>query len=191
MLWHHSRIVVKANRYWDDRFVRDLPKAVFYSLNDFCPGMPVDLKAECESIGLHPFRAAEMQLLEGTNGTEVLVYDTERTVETMVNNNTLIDNNIHTVEMYIEGCLSPAIDKYWELDKIWPFELPRLLIRHHAVRLKDLRLVLQEYIQGNKQANVKPNGYENSASGSARSHPQNTEQNRPGPNSSGPGGGNR
>ncbi len=50
MLWHHSRIVVKANRYWDDRFVRDLPKAVFYSLNDFCPGMPVDLKAKCESI---------------------------------------------------------------------------------------------------------------------------------------------
>ncbi len=29
MLWHYSRIVVKANRYWDDRFVRDLPKAVF------------------------------------------------------------------------------------------------------------------------------------------------------------------
>ncbi len=56
----------------------------------------------------------------------------------MVNNNTLIDNDIHTVEMYIEGCLSPAIDRYWELDKIWPFELPRLLIRHHAVRLKDL-----------------------------------------------------
>ncbi len=119
------------------------------------------------------------------------MYDTERTVETMVNNNTLMDNNIQTVEMYIEGCLNPAIDKYWELDKIWPFELPRLLIRHHAVRLKDLRLVLQEYIQGNKKANVKPNGYENSVFSSARSHPQNTEQTRPGPNSSGPGGGSR
>ncbi len=48
--------------------------------------MPVDIKAECESIGLHPFRAAEMQLLEETKDTGVLVYDTERTVETMVNN---------------------------------------------------------------------------------------------------------
>ncbi len=87
MLWHHSRIVVKSNRYLDDRFVKDLPKAVFYSLNDFCPGMPVNLKVECESIGLHPFRAAEMQLLDGTNGTELPVYDTERTMETMVNHN--------------------------------------------------------------------------------------------------------
>ena len=191
MLWIHSRIVVKANRYWDDRFVRDLPKAVFYSLNDYCPGMPVDIKAECESIGLHPFRAAELQLIEETKGPEGLVYDTERKVQIMVNNNTLIDSNTHTVKMYIEGCLNPAIDKYWELDKTWPFELPRLLIRHHAVRLKDLRLVLQEYIHGNKRANVKPNKYENSASSSARSHPQNTEQYRQGPNSSGPGGGNR
>jgi hypothetical protein len=191
MLWQHCRAVVKANRYWDDRFVRDLPKAVFYSLSDYCPGMPVDIKAECISIGLHPFRAAELQLIEETKGPEGLVYDTERTVETMVNNNTLTDSNTHTVKMYIEGCLNPAIDKYWELDKTWPFELPRLLIRHHAVRLKDLRLVLQEYTQGNKRANVKPNKYENSASSSARSYPQNTEQYRQGPNSSGPGGGNR
>ncbi len=93
--------------------------------------------------------------------------------------------------MYVEGCLNPAIDKYWELDKNWPFELPRLLIRAHAVRLKDLRTVLQEYTKGNKQAIVKPNGYENSASSSARSHPQNTEQSRPGPSSSGPGGSSR
>ena len=68
--------------------------------------MPVDIKAECESIGLHPFRAAELQLIEDTKGTDVLVYDTEKTVETMVNNNTLMDNNIHTVGMYIEGCLN-------------------------------------------------------------------------------------
>jgi hypothetical protein len=153
--------------------------------------MPVDIKAECISIGSHPFRAAELQLLEETKGPEGLVYDTERTVETMVNNNTLTDNNAHTVKMYIEGCLNPAIDKYWDLDRTWPFELPRLLIRHHAVRLKDLRLVLQEYIHGNKRANVKLNKYENSASSSARSHPQNTEQYRQGPNYSGPGGGNR
>ena len=191
MLWQHSRITVKANRYWDDRFVRDLPKAVFYSLNDYCPGMPVNLKAECESIGLNPFRALELQIFEGTMGNEPPVYDTEKTVETMVNENTLMDKNLHTVEMYVEGCLNPAIDKYWELDKNWPFELPRLMIRLHAVRLKDLRTVLQEYTKGNKQATVKPNGYENSAYSSARSHPQNSEQSRPGPSSSGLGGSSR
>ena len=69
MLWQHSGIVVKANRYWDDRFVRDLPKAVFYSLNDYCPGMPVNLKAECESIGLNPFRALELQIFEASYRT--------------------------------------------------------------------------------------------------------------------------
>ena len=191
MLWQHSRITVKANRYWDDRFVRDLPKAVFYSLNDYCPGMPVNLKAECESIGLNPFRALELQIFEGTMGNEPPVYDTEKTVETMVNENTLMDKNLHTVEMYVEGCLNPAIDKYWELDKNWPFELPRLMIRLHAVRLKDLRAVLQEYTKSNKQATVKPNGYENSAYSSARSHPQNSEQSRPGPSSSGLGGSSR
>ena len=191
MLWQHSSIVVKANRYWDDRFVRDLPKAVFYSLHDFCPGMPVNLKAECEAIGLHPFRPAEMQPLDGTNGTGSNVYDTEKTVNTMVNDNTLMDNDIHTVEMYVEGCLNPLIDKYWELDRNWPFELPRLLIRAHAVRLKDLRTVLQEYTKGNKQAIVKPNGYENSASSSARSRPQNTEQVRQGHVGNGLGGSSR
>ena len=191
MLWQHSRITVKANRYWDDRFVRDLPKAVFYSLNDYCPGMPVNLKAECESIGLNPFRALELQIFEGTMGNEPPVYDTEKTVETMVNENTLMDKNLHTVDMYVEGCLNPAIDKYWELDKNWPFELPRLMIRLHAVRLKDLRAVLQEYTKGNKQAIVKPNGYENSASSSARSRPQNTEQVRQGHVSNGLGGSSR
>ncbi len=50
--------------------------------------------------------------------THAPVYDTEKTVETMVNENTLTDKNFHTVEMYVEGCLNPAIDKYWELDKI-------------------------------------------------------------------------
>ncbi len=153
--------------------------------------MPCNLKAECELIGPVPFRASEMKLLKDTTGTEPPVYDTDKTVETMVSNNTLMDNNAHTVEMYVEGCLNPEIDKYWELDKTWPFELPRLLIRFHAVRLKDLRTVLQEYIKGNKQAIVKPNGYENSASSSARSHPQITELSRPEPGSSGLGGSSR
>ena len=132
-----------------------------------------------------------MQPLDGTNATGSNVYDTKKTVNTMVNDNTLMDNDIHTVEMYVEGCLNPLIDKYWELDRNWPFELPRLLIRAHAVRLKDLRTVLQEYTKGNKQAIVKPNGYENSASSSARSRPQNTEQVRQGHVGNGLGGNSR
>ena len=191
MLYQHSAITVKANRYWDDRFVRELPKPIFYSLNDYCPGMPVHLKTECEAMGLHPFRTTELILVEGKSGTIPPVYDTRKTVENLVNNNTLIDDNIHTVEMYIDACLSPAIDKYWNLDKTWPFELPRVLIRLHAVRLKDLRVVLQGYTKGYTQATVKAYRDENSASSSARSHPQNSEQFRPRPSNSGLGGSSR
>jgi hypothetical protein len=136
MLWQHSHIKVKASRYWDDRFVRDLPRTLLYSLNDYCPGMLSNLGSECESIGLNPFRASELQILREANGSEPPTYDTEKTVKEMVNNNTLTDNETHTVEMYVDGCLNPWINKYWELDKTWPFELPRLLIRLHAVRLK-------------------------------------------------------
>jgi hypothetical protein len=188
MLWQHAHIKVKASRYWDDRFVRQLPKAVFYSLNDYCPGMPFNIASECESIGLDPFRASELQILREANGSEPTVYDTEKTVKEMVNNQTLIDKDTHTVEMYVEGCLNPLINKYWLLDKTWPFELPRLMIRLHAVRLKDLRTVLQEYIKGNNQTTLE---YDNSAYNSARSYSQNTEQSRPGPNSNGPGGSRR
>jgi hypothetical protein len=189
MLWQHAHIKVKASRYWDDRFVRELPKAVFYSLNDYCPGMPFNIASECESIGLDPFRTGiELQILREASGTESTVYDTEKTVNEMVNNNTLMDTNNHTVEMYVEGCLNPLINKYWLLDKTWPFELPRLMIRLHAVRLKDLRTVLQEYTKGNKQTTLE---YDNSTYNSARSYSQNTEQSRPGPNSNGPGGSRR
>ncbi len=112
--------------------------------------MPSNLGSECESIGLNPFRAAELQILREANGSEPPTYDTEKTVKEMVNKNTLVDDDIHTVEMYVDGCLNPLINKYWESDKTWPFELPRLLIRLHAVRLKDLRTVLQECIKGVK-----------------------------------------
>jgi hypothetical protein len=188
MLWQHAHIKVKASRYWDDRFVRQLPKAVFYSLNDYCPGMPFNIASECESIGLDPFRASELQILREANGSEPTVYDTEKTVKEMVNNQTLVDKDTHTVEMYVEGCLNPLINKYWLLDKTWPFELPRLMIRLHAVRLKDLRTVLQEYTKGNNQTTLE---YDSSAYDSARSYSQNTEQSRPGPNSGGLGGSRR
>jgi hypothetical protein len=188
MLWHHAHIKVKASRYWDDRFVRQLPKAVFYSLNDYCPGMPSNIASECESIGLDPFRASELQILREASGPEPTIYDTEKTVKEMVNSNTLVNKDTHTVEMYVEACLNPLIDKYWLLDKTWPFELPRLMIRLHAVRLKDLRTVLQEYTKGNNQTTLE---YDNSAYDSAKSYSQNTEKSCPGPNSSGPGGSRR
>ena len=46
-----------GSRFWNDQYVRPdmiLPKTL-YSLHDHCPGMPIDLEAECEEMNLHPF----------------------------------------------------------------------------------------------------------------------------------------
>ncbi len=89
-----------GSRIWNDQYVRPdviMPK-VLYSIHDHCPGMPIDLEAECEEMNLHPFVWNEIANLPQGPKDKHPPIDPDGTVNKMVQRMILKDSEIHTIE---------------------------------------------------------------------------------------------
>ncbi len=54
-----TNIKIKPSRFWNELSVRGVSGKILYTLQDYCPGMPVDLEQECKNMNLHPYLTTE------------------------------------------------------------------------------------------------------------------------------------
>ena len=139
---------VGGSRFWNDQYVRPdaLNPKVLYSLHDHCPGMPIDLEAECEEMRLHPFTWNEIAYLPLGPKDKHPPIDPDGTITTMVKKGIIKDTEILTIEKYLNE-LKSIRDRYEKLTDNWPFEIGKYLISLHVQRLHVIGRALNLYLE--------------------------------------------
>ena len=139
---------VGSSRIWNDQYVRHdvLNPRVLYSVHDHCPGMPIDLEAECEEMNLHAFAWNEIAFLPQGPKDKYPPIDPDGTITKMVQKMIIKDSEILTIEKYLNE-LKSIRDRYERQSENWPFEIGRYIISLHVQRLHLISKALNLYLE--------------------------------------------
>jgi len=144
----YTDVKAKGIRFWEDQIVRGVAPKILYTLDDYCPGMPVNLEQECKNMNLDPYRHTELVVFPANN-VEKYPLDLQGTMEKMVSLGILKDAGNGIQQFLID--LKPTIQRYNSFVDTWPFELPRIFLSAHLSRLERMKHALTKYLESQGQ----------------------------------------